>query len=185
MYNIFKDTPYIVLNAIAVTSVTLVGNIHTEYPLPSGNCFSVQVGNGKHYRIVNFNHENLEELIRREVISFPIKIMVLSDRVAVIHDSRIDHDWYDTRFCEVCCPNSLLPLPQLLCWDRDERDGTRTTTEYENGSVIVEQKIKSSKRKLEGTWTIDVADYIPIVEQKAGITMETEFSRILSGKDNE
>lgn len=111
------------LKAEYVTSVTLVGICIDNYPVSSGNCFSVHTKSGD-YRIVNFSHENLEEIIRRG-INFPMTILTISNRVALIHDERIPNNWYDMRYCEVCCPEQLLPIQQQLTHDREEKQGVR------------------------------------------------------------
>jgi len=108
--NNFKDN---VKLATTVTSVTLVGFIG-EFPMKRGNCFSVRTNDNEDYRIVNFNHENLEELIRLEILKFPIQISLISKHHAVIADGRIPNEWYSARFCETCTPKDLLPLPQQL-----------------------------------------------------------------------
>jgi hypothetical protein len=112
------------LMATKVTEYTLVGS-WGDFPRKQGNCFSVLASDGKCYRIVNFLHENLEQLNALGIV-FPVQIRALSDGVAVIHDSRIPDEWYSSRFCEMCCPDSLLPLPQLLAHARQEACGYRT-----------------------------------------------------------
>jgi hypothetical protein len=42
----------------------------------------------------------------------PVQVHLLSERIGIIHDPRIPDEWYDKRYCEVCCPESLLPFPQ-------------------------------------------------------------------------
>jgi|688.fasta_scaffold476078_2 hypothetical protein len=133
--------------ATNVTTVTLVG-FFGEYPRERGNCFSVSV-EGEDYRIINFNHENLEKLIEDKIVSFPIKISKLSDGIAIIADERIPDEWYSKIFCETCTPGDLLPLPQRLKHYLDIERGIRKETIVEiNGkqmkmvSVKVESKIK-------------------------------------------
>lgn len=117
-----------VLGAVRVTSATLVGVFKDKYPLQRGNCFSVLADDGKEYRVVNFVHENLEEVCRRG-ISFPIAMRRISERVAIFHDGRIPDEWYSDRFCETCCPEPLLPMPQRLAHERQEMQGVRTAQE--------------------------------------------------------
>jgi len=95
------------LKALRWTSTTLVGVLSKKFPLSSGNCFSVRGDDDKEYRIVNFCLENLEYL-EKKGINFPFGIRAIGDRTAVMHDARIPHDFYQTRFCEVCCPRELL-----------------------------------------------------------------------------
>jgi hypothetical protein len=119
---------FLKLNATHVTNVTLVGYLIKEFPSPRGNCFGMMAEDGEKYRIVNFNYENLEKLIKDKLIDFPILIHKLRDGFGVIADPRIPDDWYSTRFCESCTPRDLLPYPQklrielqILRGDRKER----------------------------------------------------------------
>ena len=123
--------------AAEITLTTLIGVDTNKYPVRHGNCFSVKADDGGHYRIVNFAHENVEELIRRGV-NFPYRILPLSKEVAVIHDNRIPPEWYRDHFCSVCCPEELLPMPQKLTNIRLEECGYRTKTEVDiiNGKKI-------------------------------------------------
>jgi hypothetical protein len=104
------------LDAVEITTTTLVGYHYKkeeQFPRPRGNCFSVEVPDHGEYRIVNFSYENIKEAVRRGV-SWPIKILPIGRRVAVLHDARIPWDWYDSKWCETCCPDRLLPPPQRL-----------------------------------------------------------------------
>lgn len=110
------------IDAYSIGMQTLVGS-YGEFPRKHGNCFSLHTNNdpsidynqGKDgYRIVNFNVENLKHLIQYYELDFPIKILPLSDYIAVIHDWRIPDNYYDDRWCEICCPYSLLPIQQQL-----------------------------------------------------------------------
>jgi len=102
---------------------TLVGFLKKSYPMKDGNCFSaitkkiVGKGNkeevlntlGKHsIRIVNFYSENLRELIRRGIVSFPIQCKKLNNEVGIILDKRIPKEWYRNEYCPVCCPTHLI-----------------------------------------------------------------------------
>ena len=107
-------THFETIEAKQITSCTLVGYIGKDFPMKRGNCFSVEAEDGKDYRIVNFNHENIEELLERRTIEFPVKISPIGEGVALIADERIPTDWYDSRYCETCTPRNLLPQPQQL-----------------------------------------------------------------------
>jgi hypothetical protein len=107
-----------------ITWVTCVGVLLNKFPLSSGNCFSVLTEDNKQYRIVNFCFENIEELIKRG-ICHPFQIGILSDRVAVLLDSRIPDSWYQEHYCEACCPDSLLPHGQQMRHIRQEERGER------------------------------------------------------------
>lgn len=115
------------INALRITSQTLVGYNSTSFPIPGkgGNCFSVDTDGADEVRIVNFGCENIRELIRQG-LKFPIKCHKIAPGLAAICDGRIGERWYSDRFCEVCTPRDLLPLPQrLVHWrsiDRGERE---------------------------------------------------------------
>lgn len=79
--------------AISVGLVTMVGFVSKTFPYKQGNSFSINTIDGKSYRIINFNHENLEELMKRG-LQFPIEIQIMSNREAKIDDSRIPENWY-------------------------------------------------------------------------------------------
>ena len=114
------------VEATGIYSQTCVGVIGGQYPLPVGNCFSVLcAGHTLCISIVNFCLENLQELLRRGVVAWPIAVHVMdADRgIGVIHDARIPHAWYSDRYCEICCPRDLWPLPQRLAFERDIATG--------------------------------------------------------------
>jgi hypothetical protein len=102
--------------ANSITSVTLVGVLGDKFPLRHGNCFSVKTDDGEK-KIVNFFYENLKHLIDNG-LTFPINIESISKHHAIIHDDRIPEDFYETRYCEVCCPTHLLPIPQQKARER-------------------------------------------------------------------
>ena len=141
--------------ATHVTTVTLVGFLG-EYPRERGNCFSVSVEDERNYRIINFNHENLEKLIEDEVISFPIKISKLDEGIAIIADERIPNEWYSKKFCETCTPSDLLPLPQRLKHFLDIERGIRKETEIEiDGRKMKMVSIKVEPKIIHVPWTIE------------------------------
>lgn len=111
-----------IANALEVTTQTLVGKMGKDFPRKSGNCFSVETDQGKEYRIVNFNVENWEEMIKRG-LELPIKIGILGGRTAIIHDDRIPEEWYDYQYCPTCCPEFYLPEPQKLAKERKRSRG--------------------------------------------------------------
>lgn len=117
--------------ATSVTTVTLVGYFG-DYPREKGNCFSVSVeGETQDCRIVNFNYENLDKIMKDGVISFPLKISKLADRIAIIADERIPNEWYSKRLCETCTPSDLLPVTQRLKHFLDIERGIREEREVE------------------------------------------------------
>lgn len=110
------------LNAVHITSQTLVGCDDSKFPVTRGNCFSVRTDDFKEYRIVNFYVENWDEMIRRG-LELPVKIHPLSEWVAVIQDERIPDSWYSDHYCETCCPLQHRPLPQVLAHSRRVQRG--------------------------------------------------------------
>lgn len=118
--------------AVGVVESTCLGVSGGSFPLSHGNCFSVRCVDGSHCKIVNFVLENLEELERRGV-AWPVKVLPIGPRTALVHDARIPDDWYRDRWCEVCCPRDLLPLPQLHRHLRQIERGERV----ENGHVVM------------------------------------------------
>lgn len=138
-----KYNPSDLINADTITSRTLLGIDCSEFPIERGNCFSVKSGN-EEYRIVNFNYENLLFLISSNKVWFPIKILPLSKNVAVICDGRFPKDFYQTRFCETCTPEDLLPVAQRINQLMDMEKGIRTEKMTDMGKIIgynVESKI--------------------------------------------
>ena len=107
---------------------TCVGYFGTDYPWSSGNCFDLDG-----HRILNFNYENFIELQSRTVISWPVDIMIIENGLALIHDSRILHEWYSQNFCITCCPIRLLPAPQRLKQLREIDSGVREEKEIVMG----------------------------------------------------
>lgn len=88
---------------------TLVG-ADTNFPGKYGNCFSVGDDAGNTYNIVNFTVENLQELVARGTLSWPIEIEIIDGaKTAIVNDDRIPDEWYDKRFCRRCCAQELMP----------------------------------------------------------------------------
>lgn len=126
---LIKETEGEVLDAISIEGSTLVGVSTKKYPTKYGNCFSLRTEESKSYKILNFIMENLEFALDKKIINWPIKIKVLGEAHAVIHDSRIPHNWYKETFCEICTPIELLPLPQKLKRERQIEIGSLKVTE--------------------------------------------------------
>ncbi len=169
---------YETIEATEIGMQTLVGS-SGDYPREVGNCFDLICGD-KSVRIVNFIVENLEKLLEDKVIEWPIKVHILKGRTAIIHDERIPHEWYDKSFCEVCCPQPLLPIQQQLRIARDILSGDRVEKVCEDGMVIVTQKLKANKRKLKENWTVEMdsplvyTPYIPVMKEDLKPLMDTE-----------
>ena len=120
-----------ILQATGIGSHTLVGFDDSKgYPLTQGNCFSVCTVEDRLCRIVNFSHENFIEAVARGV-KLPISIGIIGknngtgEGYAIVHDKRISVDWYQQRWCEICCPEDLLPLPQRLAHALEIEQGVR------------------------------------------------------------
>lgn len=122
-------------HATGVESVTLVGYGGGEFPLKRGNCFSVSLQEGGWAQILNFNHENLCNLLAEKLITFPIKVYMLSERHGLFCDSRIPDDYYSEELCTVCTPKALLPAPQRVKQLVQIQKGFRE--EWENGIVQI------------------------------------------------
>ena len=106
-----------------ITSYTLVGTFGVR-PSDSGNCFSVKSTDGRNFRIVNFNLENLE-VLQEKGLKFPIQCKAIGNGIGIVHDGRIGERWYCGRFCEICCPKPLLPITQIQCHERAVMRGER------------------------------------------------------------
>lgn len=128
--------------ATKATSTTLVGYFYKkqEPPYPEGNCFSVLAGDESYYRIVNFHHANLKALLNQG-LTWPIPILDLGRKVAIIHDARIGHRWYRERWCDTCCPAEWLPWPQRLEKLRDAARGARVESSGKGGISFVRYPI--------------------------------------------
>jgi hypothetical protein len=65
---------------------TTKGVLERDFPIRSGNSFTIYVNpyadsgipftTGKFLRVLNFNAENLKELLRLEIVAWPIKVRV-------------------------------------------------------------------------------------------------------------
>lgn len=111
--------------AVRTSYVTLVGYAAHSFPMESGNCFSVIAEDGKEYSVVNFNYENLKELLKREELEWPIDVLPISENHCVIADHRIPIGWYSAKFCETCTPRHLLTPQQKLQRMLDLKSGKR------------------------------------------------------------
>lgn len=91
------------------------------------NCFDVTLAGGGYLSIVNFYVEDLDALIE-EGLTWPIAVQQLDKGcdVGIISDLRIHDSKFRESFCESCCPDYLLPLPQRLAHKRQEARGTRS-----------------------------------------------------------
>ena len=112
--------------AVRITGQTLLG---------SRNCCDVETEDGSNYRVVNFYAEHLESLIA----IYPIKIAILSERIAVVHDERIPDEMYRNTFCEVCCPYEFWSTPQKMRLERSKIRDANPTLLLSNKSYVPEK----------------------------------------------
>jgi hypothetical protein len=162
------------IKADGVGSVTLVGVNTDTYPCKRGNCFSVYSA-AQEYRILNFNYENLEYLLNTGVIQWPIDILIYETCFALIHDARVPEDYYQKHFCEVCCPENLLPISQRLVLDRMTLRGEREVINH-NRFTMIKHKIKQSTQKLdEGIKLKILPDMINLI----GIDVDAEMRNFM------
>jgi hypothetical protein len=97
--------------ALNITSQTIVAyRYHTPPPYRAGNCFSVNTDQGANHeaRIVNCHVENLEILLRGQVVTWPIKIKLIDGKYAMFCDRRIPEDWLLKQPCDICTPERIL-----------------------------------------------------------------------------
>lgn len=82
---------------------TLVGQIHLTpptYPIPHGNCFSVEIDN-KYIQIANMHVENFREWFRiNNFKSVNINVDELGN--GFIDDKNVGNDWYLEEYCSSC-----------------------------------------------------------------------------------
>lgn len=111
------------------------------------NCFDLEDDKGNSFRIVNFYLENFELLLKNNTISYPVTIHILNSirKIAVLLDPRIPLKFYNDKFCKVCCPKELLPMPQLIEETLLMRKGIVTYEKLEDGTVIYRSKFPIPK----------------------------------------
>lgn len=175
--------------ATGIGSVTLVGvDVRDGYPIKRGNCFSVGTKNkNEWYHILNFSYENLKYLEKQKIIQFPIKILSLSERHAVICDNRIPDEFYQKDFCEICTPRELLPVPQRLKQLIQIQNETRK--EHENGLVSITFPKTDKTLELKTRWKAEIiedqgyvyAPYVPVI-RRCECTCQTESDQAFCSK---
>ena len=70
-------------------------------------------------RVVNVHYENFAELRRRGLISFPIEIEMISDKLCAITDKRVPPDWKLTEPCSSCIREEHMAAAQAYCQGKD------------------------------------------------------------------
>lgn len=179
------------INATGIDETTCIGVMKTQYPLEYGNCFAVCTENGGSYGIVNFILENLEEAIKRGV-TWPIRLLKLDDRHAIIHDSRIPYNWYKKDWCETCCSKELLPEHQQLEKQRQEERGEIIYTKTKDGFVMTtidrskapDLRTKEERPQDELEPGLVYAPYISQVKSEISASLEPISSAILERYKN-
>lgn len=134
-------------NAVQIEDCTLVG---------FNNCFSVTLDNGEYAKVVNVYHEDIEDLLNKGTVTWPIKVAILAPGIVAFNDTRIPLQKYRPDFCEVCCPVDLLPTPQRLRIARNIECGKTKYTRTDDGMVII-----SHNHYCEGTpklanWKVEI-----------------------------
>jgi len=124
--------------------------IGSQTLLGYNNCFGMyQVGTNHEIKIVNFYIETLEKLLKEYQLDMPIDVMLIGERTGVIADWRIPDEYYNDRICEVCCPESLLPIQQRVKHLLDVGRGIRIEHPVqENGFSMVSYKIGQPRYEL-------------------------------------
>lgn len=176
----FPYEPENLINAVKVTTVTLVGYMG-DFPRERGNCFSIETENGSGMRVLNFGHENLEELLKREIVQWPIAVLPISERHCLIADHRIPDEWYSDRFCSTCTPFSLLPPQQKLERVIDLTSGKRTESKIEiDGQIIttVSYKVESGHIKVPFKWSVGP------IELRSSPEADEELSELMTRYKN-
>ena len=139
-----------------IGSITLV-SYFGEFPRKYGNCFTI-LADGEYYRILNFNYENLQHLIKTDVVSYPIQISILRDQFAVIVDPRIPDEYYRNKFCTSCTPEDLLPVPQRIHQILEVQRGNRKEIPFEMGSLkgkMIKTNVKEQPDLIYVPYTVE------------------------------
>ena len=95
---------------------TLVAFSKHKFPIEGrgGNCFSLIAADKEYYEILNMGLENLEFLFEKDTVSWPLKLLRLDAKHALVYDPRVPDSFYRTAFCDCCTPERLMPLPQRI-----------------------------------------------------------------------
>ena len=133
------------VNATAVGGVTLVSHLYEDGAGP--------------LRIVNFNYENLSYLLDTHVLPWPIKVLQIGKRTAIVYDPRVPDEFFDAKWCTVCCPERLLPMPQRIHRRMSMKRKEITVKRLRNtdGSLLImeSRSVHSGTRLLKGRWTVE------------------------------
>jgi len=133
------------MRAYSIGMCTLLGVIETKYPMKHGNCFDLEnKDKSQSIKIVNFKLENLNYLLRNNIVSYPLEVKKLSKRYGILVDKRIPKDFFDESYCEICCPRHLLLEHQQKRIQAELDSGKRTekTIMGDDGDMLVITTIK-------------------------------------------
>ena len=155
------------LTAVRWTSMTLIG-VCGEYPYAHGNCFSVTaLEDGRDYRILNMNWENMDYLVKSKDLKWPLRMMRYTAATAMMFEPRIPREAYSRRICPVCCPTDSLPIMErierMLMIERGEI--VEHAMEV-NGREVLWESRKIGGGPVDGAKTADMGAY-----EKMGMTV--------------
>jgi hypothetical protein len=140
--------------AVQITTCSLVGINTSEMPVGFGNYFSVLCSDGKNREIANMWYENFQHILKENSLidednNFQVKIKILDERWALVHDIRFPHNYYSVDL-SYRTPHEYWSTSALLKRQRDIDSGELIV---KDGHEII--KIKNPEpKKLAVDWTI-------------------------------
>lgn len=150
--------------APSVEMMSCVGGIHipgvkVKFPLNHGNYFSVLVGESKaEYEIVNMWYEDLQHLIETNVVSFPLKVKKLTNRLAIVFDPRVPPPFISE--ISYRAPQKFWSLAALTKRQLDIDSGRIKIVDRGDGFIFETSEIKSTRRTLKTGWSMEAMDDI-------------------------
>jgi hypothetical protein len=135
--------------AVACGEVSCVGFLNQTFPSAWGNYFSLVDSEDNYYKIINFHHENFDELFRTGVIEYPVNMKVLEKGFAMLHDIRIPNEWYMTKTMTTTVPVKYYTIHQKAEYERGIERGN--IVDKRNG--IVSYKIDTPVKTLNTKWS--------------------------------
>lgn len=107
--------------AKTIGMMTLVGHGNGPYPMEHGNCFGVFLEPPprdeypEDINVLNMHYENLAELLRRKLITWPIEIERFDESCCAITDARVPNIWLKRKPCSTCTPDYLMEPGKSYC----------------------------------------------------------------------
>lgn len=143
-----------VAQVVSIGYVSLVGIMKTKYPLEYGNYFSMVTADNKEFEISNMWFENLDYLIKQEVVSFPIQVKILGRGWAMVYDVRVPPNFLmETSYR---APMEFWSLRQLANRQLKIDSGEIQLVKDAQGNVIGEsQQIKATRRTLNMKYSVE------------------------------